>query len=375
MDEADSGTIVFICPVEIDWSNDYRFSFDAARWARLAEARGVPPENIRICGRVFVKQSAQSLDTIIDAGYNFCLPVEEYNRVFTQYYKKGTNDLLNFVKSGEAQKYKRMTVILLNHGARDGDFGHEDHQISRKVLADSLATVTIPTLVVSCSCFAAKLFLDLANTPNRNIVRMYDSGPNSTFTYNWGFEIHGKLTPVGTQLSYWILDAFYKARDSQELYKNFVLLKDTSRGQNCKIIIEGDITLLKNEPFLGTKSIVGRLTQPLPDQISNITTFYQLDQSGLISRPGMHPRLIAIIDKWTEDGVVQSDFWDQCYVSQTMDKAISQFGDIKILEFADKLRSLGVLDGLHPAALLPDLVLLCDLQDKLIAELSTPLNS
>jgi hypothetical protein len=112
------------------------------------------------------------LQDIISAGFGFGLSVAELTRIWNTYLRPNAQ-ILGAISADGPRNYVRQTVILLNHGDREGQFGVSGGSINKQVcnvitlnttktLADVLSTITIPTVVISCSCFAHTLFHKIA---------------------------------------------------------------------------------------------------------------------------------------------------------------------------------------------------------------------
>jgi hypothetical protein len=142
-------TAFIVCAVELDPVNDYRFGQDAARWVLLAEKRGIPAEDIYVRGQVLTSFDASISANLIqiryligrnvleqllaDHGANAGVQPDAFQRIMTTYYRQcDAPALLHLVTACYAQ-YERITLILLNRGARDGGFGQHTHPLSKQV--------------------------------------------------------------------------------------------------------------------------------------------------------------------------------------------------------------------------------------------------
>src|SRR5690348_11907274 len=80
---------------------------------------------VYICGGMLLQ--------LIDAGKDLGLSTEEFYRIFRTYFDPNFN-LLSYLREPKSlANFERLTLILNNHGAQDGNFGSPNYAITRTV--------------------------------------------------------------------------------------------------------------------------------------------------------------------------------------------------------------------------------------------------
>jgi len=354
----DTRTKVIICAV-VQSERDSRFAFDAVKWARALSAYGIPDENIVICGSIPVYTPfgvlANIEDTEKDCAATVGLTSTEFMSLFKKYWKKSLDIVAEIKEVETSGKYDRLTLVLNNHGAIDGCFGGEKFQIRRADIAHIVSSLTIPTLVMSSSCFAVVLFQDLAisQDSSKHVLRIFDGGQTFRYSYCWGKRLEAYPTrfPLGTFHAYYLLEALDKSASYEDLIAHLNSLHSTAmpntKNNAVMIRVEGDMDLLRRNPFFGSHLQPGRFPSP-QNELSPIPSEQNVDSSGLPStaRLWVSPALEKLLDSLP----LPTTFWDECYDEKIVQQVIAEKRTEDLFLLGDALREKGLISSEHPGA-------------------------
>jgi len=126
LNSMETDTIVIVCAVMSNIESDARFAYDAVRWLQLAELKGVHTDNLLLYGNFFDNPVflASKLDLIPKpTSEKFSLTSVEFARLYKAYFKGDESNFLQKLENFDCTKWKRVSIILINHGTLDGLFG------------------------------------------------------------------------------------------------------------------------------------------------------------------------------------------------------------------------------------------------------------
>jgi len=225
-----------------------------------------------------------------------------------------------------------------------------------------LSNIQLPSLVISCSCFAHSLFQKIARQrpPNNNLVWIYDAGLLFDSSYSWGYVVKNEYNKdtmfyAGTVLTYWLLDALYAARDASSSYYGVLALHGKAKPNDqaafpATIRVEGTSALLR-QPFFGPNPVNGSVSQPAWSPAVSAFDLQNYDvQNGDNARPYMKDSLVKLIESMSPP----PEFFIKCYDCQSL--VTDPDKEIVVEQLCHKLYEKNLVDMRRNGALVCDVV-------------------
>jgi hypothetical protein len=144
----------------------------------------------------------------------------------------------------------------------------------------------------------------------QNLVWIYDAGLLFDSSFSWGY-IQKKIfycagtqytlisnALLGTLLTYWLLDAMYRAHDAQGLYASIKALHNQLKpnaqaARPASLRIEGMSDLLR-QPFFGPSPVAGKVGQPAWGDNFATLDVQNFENKDNNSRPYMKGALVTV---------------------------------------------------------------------------------